>query len=448
MLSDIHFDPYRDPAKVPALAAAPIAEWDKILAAPPSDGRFEAYKALEAACKNRGEDSDFDLFRASLKAEKAALAHPQFITLSGDLLVHQFDCRYRTVMKSDAGYASFAEKTANFVIRSLQNAFPQSPVFVAMGNNDSACGDYKMDPQDAFFKGTADAVLAPLKPGPEADRAHADYLAGGFFAASLPGLSTPTRLLVIDDIFLSRTYHSCSGKPDATGSTALLAWLTKQLDDAAARHERVWIMGHIPPGVNVYSSLRKGNVCKAGSTESFLQDDANAALVATIANHASVIPLTLFGHTHMDEIKLIGSGPRDQPAVPMKGVASISPVNGNVPSFTVGQIDPATSGLTDYTVYTAPNADGSGAWKPEYSFDSTYKQTAYSPAAIHSLANSFLTDVGAASPASSAYERFFMPGFPISPLVLGWKQYACSIDHLSDSGFESCACTAAPRPAP
>ena len=31
MLSDLHFDPYRDPAKVPALRAAPVMQWTKIL---------------------------------------------------------------------------------------------------------------------------------------------------------------------------------------------------------------------------------------------------------------------------------------------------------------------------------------------------------------------------------------------------------------------------------
>jgi len=36
MISDVHFDPFHDPAKVKALVAAPVSEWKSILAAPAS----------------------------------------------------------------------------------------------------------------------------------------------------------------------------------------------------------------------------------------------------------------------------------------------------------------------------------------------------------------------------------------------------------------------------
>ncbi len=36
MLSDLHFDPYRDPAKVSALRASPVMQWAKILGDPDS----------------------------------------------------------------------------------------------------------------------------------------------------------------------------------------------------------------------------------------------------------------------------------------------------------------------------------------------------------------------------------------------------------------------------
>ena len=441
MLSDLHFDPFRDPAKVPKLAAAPVAEWAKILAAPESPDRAASYAALEAACKAKGEDSDYSLIDASLKAEKAVVPDPKFVAISGDLLVHQFDCRYRVAMKTPEGYAVFAGKTASFVIRSVEATFPKSPVYVGAGNNDSACGDYKMDLNDRYFAGTGDAIMAGLL-SPNAE-AKTDYAAGGYYAAMLPGMKTPTHLLMLDDIFLSKGYTTCAGKVDQAGATAMMTWLSKQLNDARTRGEKVWVMGHIPPGVNVYSTIKKGNLCTGKSAESFLSPVDKESLGDVIAKSSDVVTLALFGHTHMDEIRLIETEGATTGGVPMKGIASVSPVDGNRPSFTVAKIDPATSTMTDYSVYVAPSNEGIGPWKIEYSFDAAYAQKSFSATALRSLVDGFHVDANAGTPASQAYMRFFDPMFPISPLVFGWPQYGCGIDHLSESGYKACACPAA-----
>ena len=444
MLSDLHFDPFRDPAKVAKLAAAPLADWTKILTAPAFDDRAAAYASLEAACRAKGEDSDFDLLSSSLRAEKAAVPKPEFITISGDLLVHQFDCRYHAIIQGGDGYAAFAEKTASFVIRSVEQEFPGTPVYVALGNNDSSCGDYRMDPRDRFFQGTGDAVMAGILPTTGQAPARADYETGGYYSALLPGMKKPTRLLMIDDIYLSKNHSGCSGKPDSAGATAMMSWLTAQIDAARQRNERLWVMGHIPPGVNVYATLRKGNVCTGAGAEQFLSPLGQDSLGDIIAMNGDEIDLALFGHTHMDEMKLLAPEGSTKGGVPMKGVASISPVDGNRPSFTVARIDPANSKMQDYAVYVAPDANGgTGQWTREYGFDATYGQTVYSAAAVRAIVNGFHADPNAATPASAAYERFFDARFPISPLVLGWPQYACGMDHLTDAAFKACACPAA-----
>ncbi len=442
MLSDLHFDPFRDPAKVPKLAEAPVDAWEKILAAPETPGRAEAYQALEAACKAKGEDSDFALIESSLAAEKAAMPNPRFVTISGDLLVHKFDCRYNAVMKTGKGYAEFAEKTASFVVRSVEQTFPKAPVYVGMGNNDSSCGDYRMDAGDRYFAGTGKAIAAGMIGAPATDAAQAlkDYEAGGYYSVALPGMTHPTRLLVLDDIFLSREYKTCAGKADTAGAAAMMNWLTAQLDAARKAGERVWVMGHIPPGVNVYGTLRKGNVC-ANSPDTYLAAFDKTTLADVLGTYADTIALALFGHTHMDEMKVIRAA-GSEAAVPLKQVSSITPVNGNRPSFTVAQIDPANSRMADYAVYTAASAEGSGAWKRAYDFDAAYHQPAFSGAALETMVSGFHADSDGQQPGSLAYERFFDAGFPISPLVLGWPQYVCGMDHMGAKEYKSCACPA------
>ena len=49
-LSDIHFDPLRDPVKAPRLDDAPVNQWPAILASPPSPTQEADYAAINKLC--------------------------------------------------------------------------------------------------------------------------------------------------------------------------------------------------------------------------------------------------------------------------------------------------------------------------------------------------------------------------------------------------------------
>lgn len=446
MLSDIHFDPYRDPAKFSKLVAAPVAAWEAILQAPDSATQPADFQALQAACAGaKGLDSNEALFDASLKAEKTHAAGLKFVTISGDLLVHQFDCRYKALAKSEAGYGEFAEKTASYVVRRIEAEFPGVPVYVALGNNDSSCGDYALDMHDRFLSGTSKAVIEGLRgaSAEEVEQAKTDYEAGGYFSVSLNAPMRKTRLLVIDDMYLSKKWATCGKKADKADPVAVLTWLKTQLEGSTQRGEKVWVMGHIPPGIDVYATLRKGRTCEVNGAESFLVPAAKESLADVLEAHADVITLGLFGHTHMDEMKLLpGAGGG---GVAIKGIPSISPVDGNMPAFTLAKIDPATSLMDDYAVYTAPNKTGvGGPWNREYSFGETYRQKVYSAATLKAIVAGFRADPQGATKMSQSYEINFDPLFPIPILVLGWPQYVCGIDKMTDAEFKACACAAMP----
>ena len=189
------------------------------------------------------------------------------------------------------------------------------------------------------------------------------------------------------------------------------------------------MIGHIPPGIDVYATLRKGTACAA---ETFL---TGSALGDALTADSGVVRLALFGHTHMDEFKVL---PSADTGVPVKQVGSITPVNGNLPSFTVARIDAAKSEMSDYTVYTAATltADG-GKWTREYSFRETYEQPDFTAASLAKIATRFHSDQAGATAPTQAYEKFFMPGFPFSPLLLGWPQYACGIDHATPGHLQN-----------
>ncbi len=307
-LSDIHLDPFADPAKAARLNAAPAAEWPAILSAPDSPTQAKEFAALQEACPTRGIDTPYVLWQSSLTAIRADAARARFITLSGDLLAHSFDCKYKALLPTatPAQFLAFTEKTVRTIVFTLRAALPGVPLYIALGNNDSGCGDYQLDAaHDAFLGYTAKIVAESLSASlSDQDRAAvlSDFAAGGYY--SVPLAAVPhTRLLVLDDLFFSANYSTCSGQPDHAPAAAQLAWLAEQLSAARQHNERVWVMGHIPPGVDLYSTARNSaNVCAGARPQMFL---ASESLAELLARNADVVRLALFGHTHADEMRLL-----------------------------------------------------------------------------------------------------------------------------------------------
>lgn len=442
-LSDIHFDPFHDPAKVARLNYAPVSEWNAILAQPDSRTRLETSAKLKLTCPTRGADTDNALWQSALHAIHSH-PEPRFVTLSGDLLAHSFDCKYKALLPaaSSADYLAFVQKTIRYQIAGLRAAVSSAPIYIALGNNDSACTDYRLDAtHDVLLAAMAQIVAENL---PEADRPEilATFPQTGSYTAPLAGVPH-TRIVVLDDLFLSGRYATCAGTSDPAPAEAQLGWLKAQLDQARQAGDHVWILGHIPPGIDLYSSARKlTNICGGGKPVMFL---SSSSLADVLADNADVIRLALFGHTHSDEFGLLTPSDTPKPGapagVPLKVTASITPVNGNRPTFTLARVDPSTATLKDYTVIEASNNTGiATTWSPEYTYSSTYHEPSFNAASVSKLIDSFQADPQARQPASQAYLRDYFPGDMSSVLVFAWPQYACSMDHASAKGFADCVC--------
>ncbi len=356
-VSDIHFEPFADPAKAARLKAAPVSEWNAILAEPASADQAAKFAELQQTCKARGADSSYALYQSSLTAIRADASKAKFVVLSGDLIAHNFSCKFdATFPNAKPGeYRAFVEKTINYVMRELRAALPGVPVYAALGNNDSDCGDYQLDPDGAFLADIGKTLTADL-PAKERTEALRTFGEAGYYSATLPAPMAHTRILVLDDLFMSRQYATCGGKADPAPAAAQIAWLTKQLDAARQSKEKVWVMSHIPPGVNPYATATKVlDLCSGGKPQMFLSSEA---LPDAMSNYGDVITLAIFAHTHMDEMRLLKPTAAGAPeegflakGVAIKMVGSISPVDGNNPSFTVAADrcgDGPTEGLPSF----------------------------------------------------------------------------------------------------
>jgi sphingomyelin phosphodiesterase acid-like 3 len=249
----------------------------------------------------------------------------------------------------------------------------------------------------------------------------------------VPGLKK-TRMLVLDDIYLAENYTDCAGQESKAGADAELAWLDRELSEVKAKGEQAWVIGHIPPGVNVYSTLAKGgDVCADAKVKLLLTSDG---LAETLVKHADVVRLAVFAHTHFDEVRLLGG------KVPMKLVASVSPVNGNRPTFTVASVDAKTATLEDYSVFEASNSTGvETTWAKEYGYRETYGEKDFSTASVADLVGRLQGDPVGLRSESRKYEDYFAPGvLPVLGLV--WPKYACALTNTTEATYKSCACRA------
>jgi sphingomyelin phosphodiesterase acid-like 3 len=453
LVSDIHFEPFWDPEKAAQLDAAPVTQWNAILAAAPSSGREQRFDALQQTCHARGVDTSYPLLESSLQAMRGSAAGIRFVTVSGDLIAHAFDCKYRTLFPHSTAdaYRTFVEKTIGYVVAELNGISPGVPVFVALGNNDSDCGDYRLDARSEFLAATGRQIVEAV-PAAERDSALKTFAEGGYYSVPLPAPIRNARLLVLNDIFLSGKYTACSGKPNPGAADGQLAWLQQQLDEARAQKQNLWVMGHIPPGIDAHASkARMIDPCGGASPKMFL---SNEKLADMLTDHSGVVKLALFAHTHMDEIRLLRAEPAALSAaapgrptvepgeIALKTVPSISPIDGNNPSFTIAQVDSATATLVDYRVIAAANPSGS-AWSEEYDYSRAYGEPSYSAASVDRLLTRFAADSNVQLAASQNYLRSYLVGGGASALAPFWPQYVCTLTHHTAAAFGACACPVA-----
>jgi sphingomyelin phosphodiesterase acid-like 3 len=446
LVSDIHFEPFGDPAKAPQLAAAPASQWQAIFAAPPSPDQQRRFQALQKTCNARGSDTSFALFDSSLKAIRSHAAGISFVAVSGDLVSHAFQCEYRELFPHSApdAYRTFVEKTLAYVMGELSATFPGTPVYLALGNNDSDCGDYRLDAHSEFLSATGEEVTRSF-PAAERKAAGETFAAGGYYSVSLPAPIENARLLVLNDLFMSKNYATCSGKADPDTADAQLAWLLQQFAEARANKQKVWVMAHIPPGIDVYSTVKRmTNLCGGQKPVMFLSSEK---LVDVLSAYGDVIELAIFAHTHMDELRLLkgdGQSPASSQGIAVKMVPSISPIHGNSPSFVVAQVDSSSAALKDYRVFVASNQTGVNAkWTEEYDFARSFHAAEFTSSSVSKLVSSFATDPSATTKASQEYIRNFLAGTSSPLLSMVWPEYVCSLSNDSAQAFKDCVCPAA-----
>jgi sphingomyelin phosphodiesterase acid-like 3 len=384
-LSDIHFDPFADGGGelVGKLAAARPAQWATILAG--AGSRLGGY----------GEDTDYPLLASTLKSV-TKVRRPQVAIVTGDLLAHEFEQQYDTYAKnkSKAAYDAFVDKTIAFLSLELGAALPRTQFVFALGNSDSYCGDYELEPGGAFLAHTARSWRSLVARGAGAPSFGAEFPELGSYVARMPVAGG--RFVALNDVYWSRRYQDACGSGTAEPGAAEMAWLEGAVKSAPAGRP-LWLLMHIPPGIDVYASTHSAEpvpTFAAGFEEGLTGVLGTRSFAAGVA-----------GHLHMSTWRLVPPGPSTG-ATPVLGVPSISPVFENNPAYLVLKVNPKNAGILDYTAYTLDLSAPEGGWTREYSFDGAYGVRGFDAAALRQVQGKLRDDQAM----RAKWERYYNSG--------------------------------------
>ncbi len=413
--SDIHLNPMDDPKLTDRLAAAPIAQWDQIFAADPRP--LAGY----------GADTNAPLFLLALAQMKAIAPNPQVVFISGDFLAHKYREQWKASAadNSDAAFGAFVDKTIAYIAHEFDAAYPHAQFVIALGNNDSPCGDYAAAPHSAFLAHFEAAWQPLVERGGRAPDFAREFAADGDYVTVLPsGMRT---LVVNSNPWSPTAVTTCD--PSGSARSDTMAWL-EAATAASPAGARTWLVEHIPPGIDAFSSVQKH------TTLQFYVPDVLARFRALRAGDGKPLGLIVAAHLHNDDFRIVDQSP-------LMLVPSISPLHANNPAFFVAHIDAASGSIADYDAYAldlpAAIANGTSpaaAFAHEYAFDQAYGVNGFTLPALIQLQQSIRDDTHGIRETEAAYN---VSGSTFEQITKDtWRAFWCSNANIDPASFEAC----------
>ncbi|MGH6901810.1 MAG: hypothetical protein ACREIR_03625, partial [Geminicoccaceae bacterium] len=427
IISDIHFDPFADPAIVEELVAADVDAWP---------GIFERSQAKGFA--QYGSDTNYPLMTSALEAARRFLPRPDFVLYPGDWLAHEFEAKFEAAAGGGPeAYRDFVIKTMSFVSKRLEDAFPQAPVYGTLGNADSICGDYMIAPGQTFLAAVGD-LWAAESAHPEA---FADFGVGGFYAVPHPTVEGRD-LIVLNNVFWSANYDDRCNPEGGDPGAAQLAWLDWTLYRTKLRGRTASLLFHIPPGINSFNAAHGKGTCQANITP-YLKEAYAEGFLALLEAYREILGSSYSGHTHMDNFRVVATA-AGEPILLTHITPAVSPIYQNNPAFALVLYDRASGDLIDYATVYVTNLEAAGRgeaakWAVEYTLRGAYGYTVYDPETARELAQAIRTD--------PAVREDYLTFYPVSTASAdppidqrNWKAFACGQTELTAEAFAACYC--------
>ncbi|GCB69541.1 hypothetical protein scyTo_0010574 [Scyliorhinus torazame] len=223
-------------------------------------------------------DSNWDLINLSIYTMKDLHSQPDFILWTGDDTPH-------------VGDEKLGENAVLRIISKLtqliREVFPGTKVYSAMGNHDFHPKNQFPANYHRIYNKTAE-LWAPWMD----QQSIAMFNKGAFYTEKLRG-RIDQRIIVLN----TNLYYSSNklnvGISDPAGQ---FKWFEKILSNAVTAKEKVYIIGHVPPGF--FEKRRR---------TSWYQHHFNKRYIEIVQKYHSVIAGQFFGHHHTDSFRMFYS---------------------------------------------------------------------------------------------------------------------------------------------
>ena len=204
---------------------------------------------------------------------------------------------------------------------------------------------------------------------------------------------------------------------------AELHWLADQLDIAEKQHSHVWLVFHIPYGIDNYNTARRPSRITL-----FWQPIYQQKLIKLLDQYSSEMITTIISsHIHMD-------GFQRHYLIINPFVSSISPIFGNNPSYKYYLYDKNNFKLENFMVYYLDLAATPLLWKQEYNFNHHYQ-----PNCVHCFVSQGLLAIYKYGQAMQSYQRYYT--ISSKQLLITrhqWRYYWCGINNATPKSFHQC----------
>jgi hypothetical protein len=430
VFSDVHFQPFIDPFAANGTYPNPATVQDNVAlvglldAANPFD--WPAIFGGAANAKNTspsalGTDTNYALLTLALASIKQNLGAAPAVLFTGDFLGHGVDQFYSAYSGNNlsAKTNAFVDKTLTFVLQQIRAAVGSIPVYFALGNCDSYTG---YGPDSTFLSNNAQQLytLALNGAGNEQD-VIGTITNGGYYSVEPAGMN----LMIIG-------LNTFALSPGITADPTMIAdqftWFDAKLAQASAAGQKVWLLMHAPPGAVEGATGEPANDNGQIAAATMMWVDSNQTVfMGILEKYPGVISMSLAGHTHMDEFRLMSPGNA------LAITAGISPFFGNNPAYKIFALDSLSLAPTDYSAVNCNLLTTPPQFASYYTFSQAYDLEG---PLVTSLAELFPALI-ASNAAQTQYRNAFFSGNNASnPITnLNWPVYWCGIGIMDQQEF-------------
>ncbi|XP_012666852.1 acid sphingomyelinase-like phosphodiesterase 3b [Otolemur garnettii] len=372
-------------------------------------------------------DSPWRLIVSAFYAMKMNEPNPDFILWTGDDTPH--------VPDESLGEAAVLE-----IIELLTNLtrkfFPNTKVYAALGNHD-------FHPKNQFPAGKNsiyDRVAELWRPWLSKESFDL-FKQGAFYTEKLPA-NLAGRIVVLNTNLYYSSNEQTAGMADPSQQ---FQWLEDVLTNASRAGERVYIIGHVPPGF----FEKKPN-------KAWFREDFNEKYLKVIQKHHRIIAGQFFGHHHTDSFRMI----YDEAGTPISVIfltPGVSPWKTTLPGVDNGANNPSirlfkynqtTLDLQDMVTYfmnlSLANEQGTPHWKPEYNLTWAYGVPDASALSLHTVLDFIAND-------RDVLQRYYLYNSVMYDDTACNQtccmEHVCAMRHVAFRDYAACLSASGPAPA-